>query len=267
MIFIPNWVTNRLIIEGPNAEEIINKHITEDEEGKQCFDFNLIHKMPAELDIEKSSKSMNGIKLYIAKINPSINSVGNKEDKMDINLFYDRIVKVFKEVEINKIPSMLLRDEEVLSLQLHYKDDFNADVNLGEQAFTNLEKYGCTDWYDWRIENWGTKWNACSTFLCEDNKTIYFDTAWSPSVPVIEKFSKMYPELKITHEYAEEQIAFFCGKHCYSNGEIVYRDDYEEYSKEAFELYFDLWGCEDEFVFDPKKNTYVSREDSDIEIT
>mgnify|MGYP000375068510 CR=1 FL=1 len=41
---------------------------------------------------------------------------------------------------------------------------------------------------------------------------------------------------------------------------------YKEYSKEAFEMYFDLWGCEDEFVFDPKQNTYVSKEDVEVEM-
>jgi len=31
-------------------------------------------------------------------------------------------------------------------------------------------------------------------------------------------------------------------------------------------MYFDLWGCEDEFVFDPKQNTYVSKEDVEVEM-
>ena len=41
---MPNWVTNRLTIEGPNAEEIVQSHIIKDEHGRDCFDFNLICK-------------------------------------------------------------------------------------------------------------------------------------------------------------------------------------------------------------------------------
>lgn len=257
---MPNWVTNRLTIEGENAEEIVQSLFIKDEYKRDYFDFNLICKMPEELDIEKGSRSKDGLKLYIAKINPMISEVGTKEDKMELNEFSNRMIKVFGKSAIGRIPNILMRNEEVIAMRLHYKDDFDNVVNLGEKAFKNLEKYGYTDWYDWRCDNWGSKWNACNTFLCDDKKTIYFDTAWSPSVPLVKKLAEKYPQLKITHEYAEEQIAFYCGKHEYANGQLVERNDYEEYSKEAYELYFDLWGCEDEFEFDPEKNTYVSKD-------
>ena len=263
---MPNWVTNRLIIEGENAEEIVQNHIIKEENGSQCFDFNLICKMPEELDISKGSKSVNGFKLYIAKLNPSIDAVGNPEDKMEINAFSNRMIKVLGKNAIGKIPMVMLRNDEVTALKLHYKEEFDDVVNLGEQAFKNLEKYGFMDWYEWRLHNWGSKWNACNTFLCDDKKTVYFDTAWTPAISAIEKFAKMYPQLKITHDYAEEQIAFYCGKLEYENGECVKRDDYKEYSKEAYEMYFDLWGCEEEFVFDPNQNTYVEKNDQDAEM-
>ena len=221
--------------------------------------------MPDELDIEKSSRTAHALKLHIAKINPLISEVGTSEDKMELTEFSNRMIKVFGKSAIRDLPNNLLKNEEVISLKMHYKDEFDEVVDLGKQAFSNLEKYGFTNWYNWRIDNWGTKWNACNTMLSYDGLSIYFDTAWTPSVPVIEQFAKMYPELKITHDYAEEQIAYFCGKHEYENGECISREDYEEYSKEAFEMYFDLWGCEDEFVFDPVKNTYVSKENVEVE--
>ncbi len=263
---MPNWVINRLTIEGPDAEKIVQNHIVKDKDGSNLFDFNLIHKMPEELDIIKGSKSKDGFQLYIAKINPMIDEIGTSEDKMEINAFSNRLIKALGKNANGKIPMILLRNDEVTALKLHYKNEFDDIVKLGEQAFRNLEKYGFTDWYEWRLHNWGTKWNACNTLLCDDMTTIYFDTAWSPSVPVVQKFAEKYPQLKITHDYAEEQIAFFCGKHEYENGKVVARNDFEEYSKEAYEMYFDLWGCEDEFVFDPKQNTYVAKEDVEVEM-
>lgn len=50
-------------------------------------------------------------------------------------------------------------------------------------------------WYTWNVENWGTKWGSYDTELI-DERTIQFDTAWSPPLPVIETLSKKYPQIK-----------------------------------------------------------------------
>jgi hypothetical protein len=53
-------------------------------------------------------------------------------------------------------------------------------------------------WWDWRVQNWGTKWNTYDDELCyeEDDTTLYytFDTAWSPPEPVIEALRNIYTE-------------------------------------------------------------------------
>lgn len=63
------------------------------------------------------------------------------------------------------------------------------------------------DWYEWHIKYWGTKWDACDTSISWNrDKTeicILFDTAWSPSVPVIDKLRELEPELKIKHYFYE----------------------------------------------------------------
>jgi hypothetical protein len=53
------------------------------------------------------------------------------------------------------------------------------------------------NWYSWNVNNWGTKWNAYSQELLEqDNYTlkIQFDTAWSPPEPVIARLRDMLEE-------------------------------------------------------------------------
>lgn len=63
-------------------------------------------------------------------------------------------------------------------------------------------------WYDWNINNWGTKWNAreVSVDRMADNcVSYYFDTAWSPPTPIIEKLAKLFPTVKIHYRYEEEQ--------------------------------------------------------------
>ena len=49
-----------------------------------------------------------------------------------------------------------------------------------EQSKKLKAKYGADNWYDWSINNWGTKWNACNTEveLNENVLNYTFETAW-----------------------------------------------------------------------------------------
>jgi hypothetical protein len=100
---------------------------------------------------------------------------------------------------------------------------------------TNLELYGATDWYNWRWQNWGTKWDSCDTFYIDNKKDyelkIGFSTAWAPPIGVLEKIGELYPELEITCYYMEEGVGF-CGMFYTHDGmssdeegEILYRDE------------------------------------------
>ena len=49
-------------------------------------------------------------------------------------------------------------------------------------------------WYDWRCDNWGTKWDIYSTQCSrmDDNTLVMsFDTAWSPPIPIFDKLVDM----------------------------------------------------------------------------
>lgn len=46
-----------------------------------------------------------------------------------------------------------------------------------------VKKYGYESWYDWRVANWGTKWDLCDpTITRVDDNTVMINcqTAWSP---------------------------------------------------------------------------------------
>ncbi len=261
---MPNWVINRITLEGENIEEIYKKHFAKEDNGEDFFDFNTIEKMPEELDIENGSRSRDALRLYISKINPMISNLGNKEDKMmPLEKFLSKMEELFGAEGLDNIQKYILKPSDIDELRTKYKDDFDKVVNLGGQAFSNIEKYGCPDWYWWRINNWGTKWNACNTFICDDRKTFYFDTAWSPAIPLVQKFAEMYPDLKITHDYAEEQTAFCCGKHIYRDGEPIEMLDYPMGSKEAYEMSFDLWGVSEYYKYDETIDNYVHIDDVD----
>lgn len=61
-------------------------------------------------------------------------------------------------------------------------------------------------WWDWRVQNWGTKWNSseCEVTIMDDEQVEYtFDTAWSPPEEVILKLRELYPDVAITAFYDE----------------------------------------------------------------
>jgi len=67
------------------------------------------------------------------------------------------------------------------------------------------------DWYEWSIENWGTKWDACEPFIDHndiDYFAVSFETAWSPPIAWIENIMKDFPGLQFTLEYDEPGVGF-----------------------------------------------------------
>jgi len=110
---------------------------------------------------------------------------------------------------------------------------------LDQEAFnrTNshlMEKYGHAGWYTWRVENWGTKWDAYETVVHSDFNNEYevsYDTAWAPNIPFMIKASEEYPKLIFTLRYEEPGMGF-CGKCVISKGlneeqqgDLLYVDD------------------------------------------
>ena len=50
-------------------------------------------------------------------------------------------------------------------------------------------------WYEWRCDNWGTKWEACDIKITQDYTDfleVTFNTAWSPPEPIAEILRSKY---------------------------------------------------------------------------
>ena len=67
-------------------------------------------------------------------------------------------------------------------------------------------------WYDWRVNNWDTKWDAYDVVVTDDDPDsleVEFNTAWSPPEAVCEALRELYPDLVISWFYDEpgEEIA------------------------------------------------------------
>jgi hypothetical protein len=73
------------------------------------------------------------------------------------------------------------------------------------------------EWYKWRCENWGTKWDVCGSDIDEDGleysddkKVAWFSfrcwTAWAPPVPVWDRLHAM--GIEVEADYQDEGMNF-----------------------------------------------------------
>lgn len=107
---------------------------------------------------------------------------------------------------------------------------FNNFIPLTREAFLN-------DWYDWCVDNWGTKWD-CGEYVSvtgledvdkalEENKPekelslhYTFQTAWTPCTPVVAEMARQFPYLSVKHDFVEEGC-LIVGIDEYKDGALV----------------------------------------------
>ena len=64
-------------------------------------------------------------------------------------------------------------------------------------------------WYDWRVQNWETKWDAYDVVVTDDDIEyggqfeVEFNTAWSPPESICSALREQYPDVSITWFFDE----------------------------------------------------------------
>jgi len=115
-------------------------------------------------------------------------------------------------------------------------DDEEGKIQHEKRIKELLEKYEYSHWYDWRIANWGTKWDISdemqNVLVDDDNEfKVNFSSAWSPPTDWLIAAASKFKSLEFKLSFMEEGMGF-CG--CYSiiDG-IKYEEDAEiEYEDE-----------------------------------
>lgn len=152
---MPNHVTHRVIITGL-AENIAKFHETFFTEENQGFDFETILPMP---EILKGTEmgSLTSIGLYL---------LGHPSDIIPENYLTYQWVK----------------DAGVTTesqLRAYLEERYPTAISVAQQSIEAIEQTDYSNWYDWSIVKWGTKWNA---YHCDWDPTtgcLKFDTAWN----------------------------------------------------------------------------------------
>ncbi|ONU47735.1 hypothetical protein A8E62_31965 [Burkholderia cenocepacia] len=169
--------------------------------------------MPQGLDVKKSS--------YAEELYNLLYRI--KEVEMNPSLLQDNFSLYFILSELKEKG----KTPEEAAAEIIEK--FPEAKELAEQYHSNFQKFGATDWYEWRVKYWDTKWNSYDCYFKTDEHgiAITFSTAWSPCTPVMKKLIEDNPELTFSYEYDEPGMQFR-GSIEGSNGQVT-KDHYEEY--------------------------------------
>ena len=119
--------------------------------------------------------------------------------------------------------SKLTTDKEREVFCEKHKITRDEDKALLQVYADNIKKYGFPTWYEWSIENWGTKWDACEVGydIYKETITLWFDTAWSTPLPIFLELSKLFPTLDIDVDFADEDLGCNCGEYKLKGGELT----------------------------------------------
>lgn len=255
---MPNIIRNKIILPSLRMKDVLK--FCDKDGDKYNFNFNKLIPMPKSImETPFDSIARNALDYYLTYLDPKCPYLGiNIDGKNNI----EEHARACSRVEVLKryldkldVQYDIVRESEVSNLEEYRGKD--VLIKLGEQQVYNLETYHHLNWFDWAIENWGTKWNAMNTHI-KDNY-ITFDTAWSVPMPILIALSK-----ELNCKIAVLSACEFMGQdtsYCLMNkGKIDYKGEFKDDSIDAWKLAMDIWDAEDEYMYDAKEKRYVYKE-------
>lgn len=272
---MPYWVKNKIEIWGKNiSERIEDKFFTAEmtPDGLvKNFDFNKIIPMPKSLDIKSGTLTYEGMKLYLAQINPTIQNFGSIKDKLSLDNFSKRIAAMFMRNKAYSPNYYLLSPSEVDKMIARLDPGtINVCLENGKAGVENTINYGYPTWLEWRNRYWNCNRNATETrYETHDDNYIQieFSSPWVPPTPVIKALcEQLTKEDELSYSFAGEEAGHYAGYINLSKGEITHFD-YNQYSEEAYNTYFDLWGGSDEYYHDKYSGEFIKAHDYISELT
>ena len=162
----------------------------------------------------------------------------------------EKILDIWSKAQATKLPGLI-----------------NAMVPMPAELEGTTAPSDGANWYAWRCENWGTKWDVDLDGLeleaADGTATIsgWFDSAWSPPTSAYETFCDENPDCSITAFY-EEGGCCFVGKWDNESG-----DDYHEYADATSETIGSMVPkyLVDEFELDVRLAEYEEDEDEEFD--
>ncbi len=224
---MPNYCSNTLIVEGSKKDiakfkkqakgdfEVLIKKEDIDKEIKNLLNpKDFIDNLEEFVRLSKMSKS----DILSKEFNYKEDKYGNWGHEPS-DLKFNNFVPMPLELENTRSPMIAISEKEYKKQEEAIKNNkltkqqraFGVSRCLTRKLIKEYKtKFGADNWYDWNVNNWGTKWDVDATLQNETENTLEytFDTAWSPPVDWLRKVAKQFPKLTFTMNYKEEGMGF-----------------------------------------------------------
>jgi hypothetical protein len=129
-------------------------------------------------------------------------------------------IKIEEFIKAYKLDSSLTYYFEP-SINYHDKKLLKLLYQIGERYFNNVYEHEALSWYDWRLLNWGTKWDLVNVKIDNKNFNIEFQTAWSIPENGLIALAKRCGEITIYISYETDDPEDEPEKHTVTETELI----------------------------------------------
>lgn len=183
-----------------------------------------------------------------------LNNIKGRKDNQLID--FNKITPLPSKLEGTRSPSKIISEKEYQEQEERIKRGELTEIekNYGlSRGITKaiqdelIKEFGCDNWYDWSLENWGTKWNAYDQEIISPNSFSFF-TAWGSPNKIIETLSLNYPSLIFRIDFADEDFGYNVGSYTLQNGQYINHFMPEGGSFEAIKMAMKIRGDEEYYL-------------------
>lgn len=196
---MPNWVKNIITAKSETINKIKEKYFEND-----TLSFEKVIPMPKTLRLVSGTVTDYSIYYAYSKKDAVEQEKIRKILEKNLDGLDRKYIRIITEISKDKI-------KRIEDYALGYKpseEEKNLGIEtleqLGDTYINNIKEYGHATWYEWCIENWGTKWDA-SRVCCDENR-IVFETAWSSPANVLVEISKGLKNDEFELQFADEDF-------------------------------------------------------------
>ena len=119
-----------------------------------------------------------------------------------------------------------------------YQDCLNKEGEFSLNTLVPMPDDQEENWYNWRLEAWGTKWDVDASFehITPNEVTGWFNSAWDPPTNWLATVAEQYPHLTFTLEYNEKGCCF-AGRFTATGTDVndEYVEGWEDYKRFCIE--------------------------------
>ena len=194
---MPNHIFNTIKFKKEDREKF-EKFMEED-----SFDFNKLIQKPKEFE------EMGGDRGEKEEIVAEWKKFTKEVQITPANV--DEYIEKFRN-EVRNNPKKYPESAKSVNLEPEEREwggTFVPDFQYQMYRTAGKVKYGFNSWYDWSLENWGSKWNAYETDFSEEY--LDFQTAWDTPLPIFSRMANLNPDTWFQVKYCDEAMGGNCG--------------------------------------------------------